>query len=116
MCVCVYIYIYIYKGKERRKLILEEVREGVEVRYGKMVGLSQQGAWKRWEDVEKKWLHGQIVGGLILARFDFSLNQYMMCYRAQRTCTYGGRGRPLIVNCVLGKDLYNISLVVAQKL
>ena len=42
------------KGKERRQLILEEVREGVEVRYGKMVGLSQQGAWTRWEDVEKK--------------------------------------------------------------
>ena len=31
------------------------VREGVEeVRYCKMVGLSQQGAWTRWEDVEKK--------------------------------------------------------------
>ena len=43
------------KGKERRHLILEEVREGVEEgRYGKMVGLSQQGAWTRWEDVEKK--------------------------------------------------------------
>ena len=42
------------KGKERSHLILEEVREGVEVRYGKLVGLSQQGAWTRWEDVEKK--------------------------------------------------------------
>ena len=43
------------KGKERRQLIQEEVREGVEeVRYCKMVGLSQQGAWTRWEDVEKK--------------------------------------------------------------
>ena len=43
------------KGKERHNLILEEVREGVEEgRYGKMVGLSQQGAWTRWEDVEKK--------------------------------------------------------------
>ena len=42
------------KGKERRHLI-QEVREGVEEgRYGKMVGLSQQGAWTRWEDVEKK--------------------------------------------------------------
>ena len=43
------------KGKERRQLIQEEVREGVEeVHYCKMVGLSQQGAWTRWEDVEKK--------------------------------------------------------------
>ena len=43
------------KVKERRHLILEEVREGVEEgRYGKMVGLSQQGAWTRWEDVEMK--------------------------------------------------------------
>ena len=43
------------KGKERCHLILEEVREGVEEgRYGKMVGLGQQGAWTRWEDVEKK--------------------------------------------------------------
>ena len=42
------------KGKERRQLI-QEVREGVEeVRYGKMIGLSQQGAWTRWEDVEKR--------------------------------------------------------------
>ena len=43
------------KGKERRHLILEKVREGVEEGcYGKMVGLSQQGARTRWEDVEKK--------------------------------------------------------------
>ena len=43
------------KGKERCQLIQEEVREGVEeVSYCKMVGLSQQGAWTRWEDVEKK--------------------------------------------------------------
>ena len=43
------------KGKERHHLILEEVREGVEEgRYSKMIGLSQQGAWTRWEDVEKK--------------------------------------------------------------
>ena len=74
MKIDIYIYIYISiakgraglgffpsthtisaKGKERRHLILEEVREGVEEgRYGKMVGLSQQGAWTRWEDVEKK--------------------------------------------------------------
>ena len=32
------------KSKERRQLIQEEVREGVEVRYCKMVCLSQQGA------------------------------------------------------------------------
>ena len=80
------------KGKERRHLILEEVRKGVEEgRYGKMVGLSQQGAWTRWEDVEKKRLYGQIVGGRISTRFDSSLNRCMMCYRAQRTCTDGGR-------------------------
>ena len=42
------------KGKERRQLIQEEVPDGVEVRYCKMVGLSQQGAWTRWEHVEKK--------------------------------------------------------------
>ena len=43
------------KGKERRQLIQEEVCEGLEeVRYCKMVGLSQQGAWTRWEDIEKK--------------------------------------------------------------
>ena len=42
------------KGKERRQLI-QEVRVGVEkVRYCKMVCLSQQGAWTRWEKVEKK--------------------------------------------------------------
>ena len=43
------------KGKERRQLIPEEVCEGVkEVRYGKMVDLSQQGTWTRWENVEKR--------------------------------------------------------------
>ena len=43
------------KGKERRQFIQEELREGVEeVRYSKMVGLSQQGAWTKWDDVEKK--------------------------------------------------------------
>ena len=41
------------KGKERHQLI-QEVREGIEVSYCKMVGLSQQGAWTRWEDVDKK--------------------------------------------------------------
>ena len=80
------------KGKERRHLILEEVREGIEEgRYCKMVGLSQQRAWTRWEDVEKKGLHGQIVGGRISTRFYSSLNRCMMYYRAQPTCTYGGR-------------------------
>ena len=43
----------IAKGKEKRQLI-QEVCEGVEVRYCKMVGLSQQGAWTMWEDVKKK--------------------------------------------------------------
>ena len=46
------------EGKERRQLI-QEVRAGVEVRYSKMVSLSQQGAWTRWDNVEKKkGLHG----------------------------------------------------------
>ena len=80
------------KGKERRQLIQEEVREGVEeVRYCKMVGLSQQGAWTRWEDVEKKGITWSYCWWP-----DFSkirLNQCIMCYRAQRTCTYGGRER-----------------------
>ena len=43
------------KGKERCRLIQEEVHADVEeVRYCKMVSLSQQGAWTRWENVEKK--------------------------------------------------------------
>ena len=43
------------KGKERRQLILEEVCEGVEeVRYCKMVGLSQQGAWTKWGGCREK--------------------------------------------------------------
>ena len=39
------------KGKDRRRLIQEEVRKGVEEdRLCKMVGLAQQGAWTKWED------------------------------------------------------------------
>ena len=87
------------KSKERRQLIQEEVREGVEVvRYCEMVDLSQQGAWTRWEDVEKKGLHGLIAGSRTLARFNFSLNQCMMCYRSQRTCTYGEERDPQLSN------------------
>lgn len=38
------------RDKEKRRLILEEVRANVEEkRLCKMVGLSQQGAWTRWE-------------------------------------------------------------------
>ena len=42
------------KGKKRCQLIQEEVCEGIEVRYCKMISLSQQGTWTRWEDLEKK--------------------------------------------------------------
>ncbi|XP_075315189.1 uncharacterized protein LOC142375145 [Odontesthes bonariensis] len=39
------------KGKERRQLIQEEVRAGVEeVRCSRAVGMCQQGAWTRWEE------------------------------------------------------------------
>lgn len=40
------------KGKERQHLIQEEVRAGVEeVRASRMVGLGQQGAWTKWNNV-----------------------------------------------------------------
>ncbi|XP_075343502.1 uncharacterized protein LOC142401936 [Odontesthes bonariensis] len=39
------------KGKERRQLIQEEVRAGVEeARCSRTVGMRQQGAWTRWEE------------------------------------------------------------------
>ena len=39
------------REKERRVLLQKEVREGIEeTRLAKMVGLSQQGAWTRWEN------------------------------------------------------------------
>ena len=48
------------KGKEKRKLVQEEVRTGAEeAHYRKMVSLSQQGAWTKWEGVEKKKITGQ---------------------------------------------------------
>ena len=40
------------KGKERQHLVQEEVRAGVEeVRASRMVGMGQQGAWTKWENV-----------------------------------------------------------------
>ncbi|XP_073696141.1 uncharacterized protein [Garra rufa] len=44
------------EGKERRSLILEEVRAGVEEKRAcQMAGMRQQGAWTRWEQtVERK--------------------------------------------------------------
>ncbi|XP_056097411.1 uncharacterized protein LOC130076370 [Rhinichthys klamathensis goyatoka] len=44
------------EGKERRSLILEEVRAGVEEKRAcQMAGMRQQGAWTRWErTVERK--------------------------------------------------------------
>ena len=47
------------KGKERHQIVQDEVQAGIEeTRHCKMVGLSQQGAWTRWEGVERKvrWL------------------------------------------------------------
>ena len=39
------------REKERRALLQKEVRESIEeTRLAKMVGLSQQGAWTRWEN------------------------------------------------------------------
>ena len=40
----------------------------------------------------------------------------MMCYRGPTNLHIWGKRKTPIVNYVLGKDLYNISLVVAQKL
>ena len=53
VCVCVYVCVCVCvcvceRERERERESLEEVS------YGKMVGLSQQGAWTRWEDVRKK--------------------------------------------------------------
>ena len=43
------------RGKERHHLLQEEVRAGVEEeRRSKMVGLSQQGAWTRWENTLRR--------------------------------------------------------------
>ena len=43
------------RGKERRALLQKEVREGIEeTRLAKMVGLSQQGAWTRWENYVRR--------------------------------------------------------------
>ena len=105
------------KGKERRQLIQKELRAGVEVRYCKMVGLSQQGAWTRWENVKKKRIPWSDCW-----RPDFSEIQFLFksVYDVLPSPTnlhiWGKRERPLIANYVLGKDPYNISSVVAQKL
>lgn len=38
------------RGKDKRQLVLKEVRAGMEEeRTGRMVGMQQQGAWTRWE-------------------------------------------------------------------
>ncbi|XP_063080140.1 uncharacterized protein LOC134470047 [Engraulis encrasicolus] len=43
------------KGKERRKLIQEEVRAEVEeARLSRVVGMSKQGAWTKWEHVTNR--------------------------------------------------------------
>ena len=40
------------RGKERRKLIQEEVRAEVEeARFSSMVGMCKQGAWTKWENI-----------------------------------------------------------------
>ena len=62
------------KGKEKRKLIQEEVHTGTEeVHYRKMVSLHQQGAWKKWESIEKKKITWQQ-----LWRSDFSEVRFMI--------------------------------------
>ncbi|KAL4008901.1 hypothetical protein ACER0C_002753 [Sarotherodon galilaeus] len=46
------------QGKERRQLLQEEVRAGVEEeRVGRAVGLKRQGAWTRWESTLQPNLH-----------------------------------------------------------
>ncbi|KAL0148307.1 hypothetical protein M9458_056369 [Cirrhinus mrigala] len=43
------------RGKERRRLIQDEIRAEVEEeRYTKMAGMSKQGAWTRWEQVDPR--------------------------------------------------------------
>ena len=43
------------RGKERRAVLQKEVREGIEeTRLAKMVGLSQLGAWIRWENYVRR--------------------------------------------------------------
>ncbi|XP_061733213.1 uncharacterized protein LOC133536595 [Nerophis ophidion] len=43
------------QGKEKRSLILEEVRAGVEERRAcQMAGMRQQGAWTRWEQASER--------------------------------------------------------------
>ena len=105
------------KGKERRHLILEEVREGVEEgRYGKMVGLSQQGAWTRREDVQKKRVTWSDCWRPDFNEIRFLIKSVYDVLPSPTNLHIWGKIETPIVNYVLGKDLYNISLVVAQKL
>ena len=104
------------KGKERCQLI-QEVREGVEeVQYCKMVGPSQQGAWTRWEGVEEKRITWSDRWQPDLSEIRFLIKSVYDVLPIPTNLHIWEERDPPIVKYVLGKDLYNISLVVAQKL
>ena len=80
-----------------------------------MVGRSQQGTWTRWEDVEKKRVTWSDFWQPDFNEIRFLIKSVYDVLPSPTNLHIWGKIETPIVNYVLGKDLYNISLVVAQK-
>ena len=103
------------RGKERRALLQKEVREGIEeTRLAKMVGLSQQGAWTRWENYVRRRITWSDLWKADLSQLRFHIQAVYDLLLAHQTFTHGAKMIPQHVSCAGVKDRYSICYLDAQ--
>lgn len=103
------------KGKERLHLLQEEVRAGAEEEWvSQMVGLSQQGAWTRWENTQQRKITWSDFWQVDFYHIRF-LVQVVYDTLPSPTNTHGAKLKHLSALSVLGEGLFNISSAAAPK-
>jgi hypothetical protein len=81
-------------GKEERRLVQEEVRAAVEeTRTVKAVGMKQQGAWTRWENVVVRKVTWAELWKAEPHHIKFLIQAVYDVFQAHQTCTHWGLPR-----------------------
>lgn len=80
----------------------------------KMVGLSQQGAWTRWDNTLLWMITSRITGGLTCTASDFWFQLSVTPYQVQQTFILGA-GWETYLSCVLEVDPWNNISAAAPK-
>ena len=80
------------REKERRVILQKEVREGIEeTKLAKMVGLSQQGVWTRWENYVRRRITWSDLWNADLSQLRFQIQAVYDLLPSPSNLTHGAK-------------------------